>query len=733
MELAAFATAIMSQYTLCVGIDQCPVTEFTQSIIVGLRKIDAINNTKSVGDCCDACSSNEDCLAFTYEGDTETCSLKDDYFFKDIGTEFTQSAIFPGRMSPYGDGPIPRACSTPETNTYPFCDETLTTQNRVNDLIQRLTLDQKAKMMTARQSPDGGVKELGVPEYDWGTNCIHGVQSRCTVPDEDGPGLCATTFPNPIGLGASFNRTLFRSMASVIGLELRALWLQGVGENHDGNLPHIGLDCWSPNINIARDPRWGRTCETTGEDTFLTGVFGTEYTRGLQENTELDSDYLQAVVTLKHYAAYSLDNYANPAKPDEPSVQRHNYNAVVDPYDAATTFFPAWEMTVKESNPKGVMCSYNEYNGAPSCANKWLMKDVLRDKFGFDGYITGDSGAVEDIYVEDAHNYTDTPEEGIAAALEATTDIASSLDKGDHETGSPFTWYLQDAYYKKLVNDELIDSAMNHSLFLRFELGLFDSSSYENEEGFWHVPKEVINQEAHQKLAREVVEQSFVLLRNDNSLLPLDRETGANVAVIGPHYNASSDLQGNYLGQACAGADRFDYSCIRGVGQAITDANKNGKTTLTKGCDINSNVTSGIADAVDAAKAADYVVLVVGLNTDEIEAESHDRQYISLPGVQDQLIEEVVGAGKPTIVVLIHGGSIGIEYLHSWTGEEDMSILTTFYPGANGADVIASPPTYPKTICARTPPQSWPYSPDKPIPQQHCEYPRRFSSATQRS
>lgn len=231
---------------------------------------------------------------------------------------------------------------------------------------------------------------------------------------------------------------------------------------------------------------------------------------------------------------------------------------------------------------------------------------------------------------------------------------------------------------------------MNHSLFLRFELGLFDSSSYENEEGFWHVPKEVINQEAHQKLAREVVEQSFVLLRNDNSLLPLDRETGANVAVIGPHYNASSDLQGNYLGQACAGADRFDYSCIRGVGQAITDANKNGKTTLTKGCDINSNVTSGIADAVDAAKAADYVVLVVGLNTDEIEAESHDRQYISLPGVQDQLIEEVVGAGKPTIVVLIHGGSIGIEYLHSWTGEEDMSILSTFYPGANGADVIAS-------------------------------------------
>ena len=444
-------------------------------LIIGANSI-ASFAADSAEDCCGGCESNAACYAWTFEPASNTCYLKDDVFFRVEKLGAISGQI---RASPYGNGSIARACATTNTSSFPFCDTSLATQTRVNDLISRLTLAEKVAMLTARQSPSGDVPHLGVPEYDWGTNCIHGVQSRCTQPLTKGDNStirCPTSFPNPIGLGAAFNRSLWHMMASVIGIELRALWLQGVGENHADNLPHVGLNCWSPNINIARDPRWGRVLETTGEDPVLTGAFGEEYTLGLQQSDDPDLQrYLQAVVTLKHFAAYSVESYEG--------VSRHDYDADVSPYDAATTFFPAWRQSIRYGQARGVMCSYNEVNGVPSCASSFLLQDVLRGPaegggFGFDGYVTSDSGAIQDIYDNASHGYANFPEEGVALALNASCDVDSSLAEGDEDTGSPYMWYAQGAVDRGLlVESDAVDNAMNRTLFLRFELGLFDGVS----------------------------------------------------------------------------------------------------------------------------------------------------------------------------------------------------------------------------------------------------------------
>ena len=218
---------------------------------------------------------------------------------------------------------IPRACLPPH-DTYPFCNASLPLSTRVDDLISRLTLDEKPTLLVARNSPNGNISRLGVPEYDWGGNCIHGVQSRCAA-----DGRCPTSYPNPNALGASFNKTVWRGMGEVIGLELRSLWLQGVGEDHDSNLPHIGLDCWSPNIGVVRDPRWGRNLETPSEDPAVCGSFGVEVTKGLQESKS-DPRFVQAVVTLKHFDANSLEGNWGPGG----TITRHTCDAAISAFVA---------------------------------------------------------------------------------------------------------------------------------------------------------------------------------------------------------------------------------------------------------------------------------------------------------------------------------------------------------------------------------------------------------------
>jgi beta-glucosidase-like glycosyl hydrolase len=229
--------------------------------------------------------------------------------------------------------------------------------------------------------------------------------------------MCPTSFPNPNALGASFNKTAWKQMGQIIGLELRSLWLHGATEASSwSGRPHAGLDCWSPNININRDPRWGRNQEVPSEDPYLNGQFGTSYTVGLQKGKSEDPRYIQAVVTLKHWDAYSLENSGGKT--------RHNFNAIVDNFTLADTYLPAFKETVTVGNALGVMCSYNSVNGVPTCASPFLNK-VLRDTWKFDGYVTSDTGAVADIYKE--HHYT---KDGATASCAALKDGGCDIDSG---------------------------------------------------------------------------------------------------------------------------------------------------------------------------------------------------------------------------------------------------------------------------------------------------------------
>ena len=235
----------------------------------------------------------------------------------------------------------PRACLAPHDG-YPFCNTSLSVAARVDDLIGRLALEEKPFLLVAREAPLGNISRIGLPAYDWGGNCIHGVQSRCTK-----SGVCPTSFPNPIGLGATFNRSVWSGMGAVIGMELRYMYLAQVGEDHSSNLPAIGLDCWSPNIGIVREPRWGRNLETPGEDPFVNGAFGAAVTEGLQTGT-LDERFLQAVVTLKHFDANSLEGNWGP----EGKITRHTVDAKISDYDLHSTYLPAFKASVVEGKPR---------------------------------------------------------------------------------------------------------------------------------------------------------------------------------------------------------------------------------------------------------------------------------------------------------------------------------------------------------------------------------------------
>jgi beta-glucosidase-like glycosyl hydrolase len=446
--------------------------------------------------------------------------------------------------------------------------------------------------------------------------------------------------------------SLVKDMAQVIGIELRSLWLQGVPEA--SGRPVIGLDCWSPNININRDPRWGRNQEVPGEDPYLTSQYGIAYTKGIQEGE--DSRYLLAVVTLKHWACYSLENYKG--------VSRLGFNAVVTPYDQTNTYFVAWRASVTEGNAMGVMCSYNAVNGIPSCANKFL-NDTLRGTFGFKGYVTSDSGAINCMVAD--HHYVPTLQQAAAAAITAGTDINS---------GGVYESDLVNALHENLISEKDIDNALYNQFKIRFQLGLFDP--IENQP-YWHYPPEAVNTPQSQALNMLATRQSLVLLKNEGSILPFAK--GKSVAVLGPHGNAQGALVGNYIGEICP---TNGFACITSPFTAITNTNKGGKTVYSQGCAVNSTSTAGFDAAIAAAKASDYVVLIIGIDQ-TIEREGYDRIDITLPGVQEQFAKMVIAVGKPTVVVLINGGIVAIDNLKPIAP----AIIEAFYPGYWGGVALA--------------------------------------------
>jgi len=557
-----------------------------------------------------------------------------------------------------------RACLPPH-DQYGFCEVTKSTEDRVEDLISRLNDDEIPALLTARQGsggspgPPGNISRLGLPEYDWGVNCLHGVQTSC-VKTVGGDVKCPTSFPNPVNFGATWNDSHSFVMGQVIADELRALWLAGATEYSSwSGRPHAGLDCWSPNINIARDPRWGRNQEVPSEDPLINGRFGSGYTQGLQGGSEVASDekYVKAVVTLKHWDAYGLE--------DSDGFTRHNVDAKVSNYTLQDTFWPAWKQSVQEGKALGVMCSYNALNGVPTCADP-LLKHVLRDVWGFEGYMSSDTGALSDIYKE--HKYVSTGEEAVCAALsDGGTDISS--DSLYHD-------YLLKAMQQGTCSRDALNEALRHTLGLRFKLGLFDGNS----SAYWNVPMNVLGQ--NDESVRLATLESMVLLSNGENVLPI--KAGKKIAVIGPHAQAKGALVGNYLGQLCPDDT---LNCVENPLEAISRFNVNGNTTFAQGCPLTKDDESQIQDAVDVAAAADVVVLLLGID-EKVEAESHDRTTIDLPGVQHKLAAAILSLQKPTVMVLVNGGMVAIE--EEAKAEGPLAILEAFYPGMMGADAIAT-------------------------------------------
>ena len=382
-------------------------------------------------------------------------------------------------------------------------DPTQPMDRRVDDLVSRMTLEEKVSQMI---NTSVGIARLGVPAYDWWSEGLHGI-ARSGY---------ATTFPQAIGLAATWDPGLMGQVATTISTEARAKYNEAV--RHDVHSIYYGLTIWSPNINIFRDPRWGRGQETYGEDPYLTSRLGVAFVEGLQGD---DPKYFKTIATPKHYAVHS-----------GPESERHRFNIDPSAHDLWDTYLPAFRATITEAKAYSIMCAYNAVDMTPACANKELLQTILRDEWGFQGFVTSDCGAVDDFYEMAAHKYSVDKDSAAVAGVEAGTDT---------NCGTTYL-ALTDAVHRGLISEEQIDVSLRRLFLARYRLGLFDP---EEEVAYARLPFGEVNSAEHQALALETANKSMVLLKNDHGYLPLSRNVGT-IAVIGPNAATLAGLEGNY-------------------------------------------------------------------------------------------------------------------------------------------------------------------------------------------
>ncbi|KAF2299679.1 hypothetical protein GH714_002360 [Hevea brasiliensis] len=531
--------------------------------------------------------------------------------------------------------------SNPSLASFGFCNTSLGFNDRVVDLVKRLTLQEKIGFLV---NSAGSVSRLGIPKYEWWSEALHGVSYV-------GPGTHfsnvvpgATSFPQVILTAASFNASLFEAIGKVVSTEARAMYNVGLA----------GLTFWSPNINIFRDPRWGRGQETPGEDPLLSSKYGSGYVRGLQQRDDGDDNRLKVAACCKHYTAYDLDNWKG--------TDRYHFNAVVTKQDLDDTFQPPFKSCVLDGNVASVMCSYNQVNGKPTCADPDLLSGVIRGEWKLNGYIVSDCDSVDVFY--NSQHYTKTPEEAAAKAILAGLDLNCGSFLGQH---------TEAAVKAGLVDEPAIDKAVSNNFATLMRLGFFDGDPSKQLYGKLG-PKDVCTTE-NQDLAREAARQGIVLLKNSPGSLPLSPTAIKNLAVIGPNANVTKTMIGNYEGTPCK------YTTpLQGLTASVA-------TTYQAGC---SNVACGTAQVDDAKKvaaSADAVVLVMGADQ-SIERESLDRVDLLLPGQQQLLITEVANVSKgPVILVIMSGGGMDVSFAK--TNDKITSILWVGYPGEAGGAAIA--------------------------------------------
>jgi len=531
-------------------------------------------------------------------------------------------------------GPLwPTVCTKGDKSyAYAFCDQTKTIETRAAALVKELTLEEKQSIL---DNGAAAVPRIGLPAYQWWSEGLHGPLEPCVKSPDGKITKCPTSFPAASAMAAAFNDTLYLAAGSAVGVEGRAISNLRDHNNHIGD----GLTYWAPNANMERDPRWGRNQEAPGEDPHLTSQYISHYVRGLQEGE--DPDHVQIVATCKHFIANSLEH----STINGTVVTRHNFDAQVPMPDLVDYYMPAFKACVQEGRALGIMCSYNAVNGVPMCANRELLTDVLRGEWGFDGYVTSDCSAIKDIYVN--HNYP-----GGVYPPDAKTAAAVGLKAGcDSDCGGVYGGNAVAAVEAGYLSEETIDVALVNLAKIQMRLGLFDPKE---EQAYFDARRygiEQIDTPAHQQLALEAALQSIVLLKNEGSTLPLAK--GLKLALVGPHVEGNEVFMSNYHGERCA---EGGFGCITSPLAAISNLNAGGTTVGTAGVEVNSGFNN-ISAAVAMAGESDAVVLLVGIDGTQ-EHEEYDRSNCTLPGLQPELIKQVAAVGKPTVMVLIHGGAM---------------------------------------------------------------------------
>ena len=544
---------------------------------------------------------------------------------------------------------------------YPFLNPSLSYQERVENLISLLTPEEKVGLMMNKSA---SVDRLGIPSYNWWSEACHGVR-------QDG----YTVFPQPIGMAAAFNAQLVYEVFSAVSDEARANWNRS---NHDifhvpmGEIYYPGnpeLTFWCPNVNIFRDPRWGRGQETCGEDPYLNAVLGVQTVWGMQGN---DKHYLKTHACAKHYAVHS-----------GPEPLRHSMNVEPTNRDLWETYLPAFKALVKKGNVREVMCAYQRFEGKPCCTSDRLLIDILRNKWGYDGLVVTDCDAINNFYNKGQH---ETHQDPLSASVDAV------LNGTDLECGKVFMC-LTDGLKKGLVKESDLDQHLRKTLYGRMELGMFDPAEMLP----WaKMGPEVISSEKNNELAIQAARESMVLLENKN-VLPLSKQL-KTIAVVGPNADDAAMLNGNYGGTP---TKEHIHSLLDGIKAAVPHAN----IIYNKACELK-RFNGGPADFAEAGsyrwRAPEYVattdfeklaqevkdadvIIVIGGISARIEGEGGDKKDIELPMVQQQLLRAMHATGRPVVFVNCSGSAIAFG---SVEGQYD-ALLQAWYAGQGGAKALA--------------------------------------------
>ncbi len=525
-----------------------------------------------------------------------------------------------------------------------FQETSLPIEKRIDALLDELTVDEKLGFIDYRNQ---GVERLGIAPYSWWNEALHGLARSGT----------ATVFPQAIAMAATFSPEWVKAMGDVIAIETRARYFSSIDKGDYDT--YKGLTQWSPNINIFRDPRWGRGHETYGECPFLSGLLGFAFVRGLQGP---DTEHLLTAATPKHFAVHS-----------GPESGRANFNSVVDERDLRETYLPAFKTCIVEAKAQSVMSAYNAINGEPCSTNQRLLMDILRDEWKFDGAVVTDVGVLRNLV---AHHKTQPDgAHAIQAELVSGVDVVSDWLKGDEV----------DAFKQGLISEEDLDRALRNQLRVKFRLGMFDPKRRDVP------PFESIACSEHRGLSLEAARRSIVLLKNSDGLLPIQKDQIKTIAVIGPNATHLRSLLGNYNGTPLR-----PVTPLAGIQNAVGEGIR---IFYAQGCEPSAVKTEGCAihdhdrfsEALTAAEHADLIIGCFGL-TPDMEGEegdasnadaSGDKMSIELPRIQQELIEALAATGTPMVLVNLSGSAVAIP------DAKVSAVVQCFYPGECGGTALS--------------------------------------------